>query len=42
MILIFVQEYVEMMREAEKYDHRELGKKQELFFNHPLRYNTAW
>ncbi|KAJ4711144.1 threonine--tRNA ligase, mitochondrial [Melia azedarach] len=31
-----LKEYVEMMREAEKYDHRELGKKQELFFNHPL------
>ncbi|TXG56339.1 hypothetical protein EZV62_017652 [Acer yangbiense] len=31
-----LKEYIEMLREAEKYDHRELGKKQELFFNHPL------
>ncbi|KAH7570250.1 hypothetical protein ACOSP7_018273 [Xanthoceras sorbifolium] len=31
-----LKEYIEMLREAEKYDHRELGKKQELFFNHAL------
>lgn len=27
-----------MLEEAKKYDHRELTKKQELFFFHPLRY----
>ncbi|KAH9773419.1 threonine--tRNA ligase 1 [Citrus sinensis] len=31
-----LKEYIELLKEAEKYDHRELGKKQELFFNHPL------
>ncbi|KAK2637618.1 hypothetical protein Ddye_025413 [Dipteronia dyeriana] len=29
-----LNEYIEMQREAEKYDHRVLGKKQELFFTH--------
>ncbi|KAK3200546.1 hypothetical protein Dsin_023961 [Dipteronia sinensis] len=29
-----LNEYNEMRREAEKYDHRVLGKKQELFFTH--------
>lgn len=32
-----VQEYKLMLEEAKKYDHRELTKKQELFFFHPLR-----
>ncbi|GKD91072.1 threonine--tRNA ligase, mitochondrial 1-like protein, partial [Tanacetum coccineum] len=30
-------EYIALLEEAKKYDHRELGKKQELFFFHPLR-----
>nr|GMD17000.1 threonine--tRNA ligase, mitochondrial 1-like [Ipomoea batatas] len=32
-----MQEYLAMLEEAKKYDHRELTKKQELFFFHPLR-----
>nr|GEW34153.1 threonine--tRNA ligase, mitochondrial 1 [Tanacetum cinerariifolium] len=31
-----LKEYIAMLEEAKKYDHRELGKKQELFFFHPL------
>ncbi|KZV47021.1 threonine--tRNA ligase, mitochondrial-like [Dorcoceras hygrometricum] len=31
-----LKEYKAMLEEAKKYDHRELGKKQELFFFHPL------
>lgn len=31
-----LKEYLEMLAEAKKYDHRELTKKQELFFFHPL------
>ncbi|KAM7468624.1 hypothetical protein LguiB_016186 [Lonicera macranthoides] len=30
------REYIAMLEEAKKYDHRELTKKQELFFFHPL------
>lgn len=37
-ILDSFQEYKAMLEEAKKYDHRELTKKQELFFFHPLRY----
>ncbi|MFS8029484.1 putative threonine--tRNA ligase [Helianthus anomalus] len=32
-----LKEYIALLEEAKKYDHRELGKKQELFFFHPLR-----
>ncbi|KAK6124207.1 hypothetical protein DH2020_042043 [Rehmannia glutinosa] len=32
-----LKEYKSMLEEAKKYDHRELTKKQELFFFHPLR-----
>ncbi|KAK9050952.1 hypothetical protein SSX86_027577 [Deinandra increscens subsp. villosa] len=31
-----LKEYIALLEEAKKYDHRELGKKQELFFFHPL------
>ncbi|KAL3330675.1 hypothetical protein AABB24_034476 [Solanum stoloniferum] len=31
-----LKEYLAMLEEAKKYDHRELTKKQELFFFHPL------
>ncbi|XP_009794575.1 threonine--tRNA ligase, mitochondrial 1 [Nicotiana sylvestris] len=31
-----LKEYLAMIEEAKKYDHRELTKKQELFFFHPL------
>ncbi|KAK1376540.1 Threonine--tRNA ligase [Heracleum sosnowskyi] len=31
-----LKEYLFLLEEAKKYDHRELGKKQELFFFHPL------
>ncbi|KAG5604424.1 hypothetical protein H5410_025916 [Solanum commersonii] len=31
-----LKEYLDMLAEAKKYDHRELTKKQELFFFHPL------
>ncbi|KAK4358223.1 hypothetical protein RND71_023833 [Anisodus tanguticus] len=31
-----LKEYMDMLEEAKKYDHRELTKKQELFFFHPL------
>ncbi|XP_044491438.1 threonine--tRNA ligase, mitochondrial 1-like isoform X2 [Mangifera indica] len=31
-----LQEHIKLLKEAEQYDHREVGKKQELFFNHPL------
>ncbi|XP_055810265.1 threonine--tRNA ligase, mitochondrial 1-like [Solanum dulcamara] len=31
-----LKEYLAMLAEAKKYDHRELTKKQELFFFHPL------
>ncbi|KAI7757002.1 hypothetical protein M8C21_003379, partial [Ambrosia artemisiifolia] len=31
-----LEEYIALLEEAKKYDHRELGKKQELFFFHPL------
>ncbi|KAK1425852.1 hypothetical protein QVD17_21213 [Tagetes erecta] len=31
-----LKEYLALLEEAKKYDHRELGKKQELFFFHPL------
>lgn len=31
-----LKEYIAMLEEAKKYDHRELTKKQELFFFHPL------
>ncbi|XP_016447338.1 threonine--tRNA ligase, mitochondrial 1 isoform X2 [Nicotiana tabacum] len=31
-----LKEYLVMLEEAKKYDHRELGKKQELFFFHSL------
>ncbi|KAG5592169.1 hypothetical protein H5410_042683 [Solanum commersonii] len=31
-----LKEYLVMLEEAKKYDHRELTKKQELFFFHPL------
>ena len=34
---VFVQEYINLLEEAKKYDHRLLGTKQELFFCHPLR-----
>ncbi|KAK6132124.1 hypothetical protein DH2020_034115 [Rehmannia glutinosa] len=33
-----LKEYKAMLEEAKKYDHRELTKKQELFFFHPLRF----
>ncbi|MFS7953101.1 putative threonine--tRNA ligase [Helianthus anomalus] len=33
-----LKEYIALLEEAKKYDHRELGKKQELFFFHPLRF----
>ncbi|XP_044488306.1 threonine--tRNA ligase, mitochondrial 1-like [Mangifera indica] len=31
-----LSEHIKLLKEAEQYDHREVGKKQELFFNHPL------
>ncbi|KAL7240987.1 hypothetical protein ACSBR2_006586 [Camellia fascicularis] len=31
-----LKEYITRLEEAKKYDHRELGKNQELFFFHPL------
>ncbi|KAI3779308.1 hypothetical protein L2E82_08979 [Cichorium intybus] len=31
-----LKEYIALLEEAKKYDHRELGKKHELFFFHPL------
>ncbi|PSR84853.1 Threonine--tRNA ligase [Actinidia chinensis var. chinensis] len=31
-----LKEYIARLEEAKKYDHRELGKNQELFFFHPL------
>lgn len=31
-----LKEYIALLEEAKKYDHRELTKKQELFFFHPL------
>ncbi|PHU29015.1 Threonine--tRNA ligase, cytoplasmic [Capsicum chinense] len=31
-----LKEYLKLLEEAKKYDHRELTKKQELFFFHPL------
>ena len=37
-----MQEYIQRLEEAKKYDHRLLGTKQELFFCHPLRYSMAW
>ncbi|XP_059658552.1 threonine--tRNA ligase, mitochondrial 1-like [Cornus florida] len=30
------KEYIAWLEEVKEYDHRELGKQQELFFNHPL------
>ncbi|KAL6549621.1 hypothetical protein OROHE_008352 [Orobanche hederae] len=33
-----LEKYIDDQEEAKKYDYRELGKKQELFFFHPYRY----
>lgn len=40
--IFLLQEYLQHLEEAKKYDHRLVGTKQELFFCHPLRYGRLF